>query len=264
MPSHDATAFIDRGIASVLLQSLSDLELIVVDDCSTDDTVAKVEDLASRDPRVRLILRRTNGGPAETRNEGVAAAKGRYVAFLDADDVWHPEKLELQIAAMNEVGALLSYTDFRTINVTSGVTRIRTAPATVSYDMLLRNNVIGCSTAIYDAATLGKRYFPRIRRRQDFGLWLDILRDIPLAHRCGGVLTDYTLRPGSVSSNKITSAMFTWRLFREIERLPLHKAVYYFTQYAISGFTKTAGLESTSIHACVQGTSPDARAMGLP
>ena len=158
------------------------------------------------------------------------------------DDVWQPQKLESQIAAMRESGAVLSYRDYRTIDPVRGASSVRSAPATVGYKQLLRNNVIGCSTAIYDTVALGKRYFPLIRRRQDFGLWLAILRDVPLAHRCGGVLTDYTLRPGSVSSNKLTSALFTWRLYRRIERLPLHEALYYFAHYAISGVRKTARL----------------------
>lgn len=238
MPLHNSSAYMEAGVASVLAQSFADLELILIDDCSRDDTLAKARAIADGDPRVRALALETNQGGGGARNAGIEVAQGRYMAFLDSDDVWRPDKLEVQIAAMQRLGACLSYTDSAVLNSEGRIVTIRRTPERIGYRGLLCNQVIACSTAVYDAHKLGKRYFPLIRKRQDYGLWLSILRDVDWAHRGGGVLTDYRLRPDSVSANKAKAALYTWRLFREVERLSLPSSVYYFARYTISSLRK--------------------------
>jgi hypothetical protein len=137
----------------------------------------------------------------------------------------------VQLQAMNAKCATLSYTDYEVRNERGETEFIFVAPETVSYASMAKRPSIGCSTAIYDSFALGKRFFPPIRKSEDFALWLSILHDIGTAHKCGGVLTHYTARSNSVSSNKLKSAQYTWRVYRTIEKMPFHLAFVYFVHY---------------------------------
>lgn len=238
MPLYNSSAFMDESIRSVLDQSFADLELILVDDCSTDDSLAGARALAAQDDRIAVVALPDNQGGGAARNAGIAAARGRYIAFLDSDDIWESEKLAVQLAAMEERKASFSYTDYRMATGEGDQGKTISSPDRVDYRTLLRNNVIGCSTVIYDRKVLGTRLFPLIRKRQDFGLWLSILRDIDFAWRCGPALTRYRIRQNSVSSNKLQAAAYTWKVYRELEALPLSASLYYFARYALSGIVK--------------------------
>lgn len=221
----------DRAINSVLNQTFKDFELILIDDCSADGTLDRAKQLAKKDGRIRVIAHDANKGSGPARNTGIENAQGRFIAFVDSDDYWAPDKLETQVPRMLSEGAVLSYTDYCVRNVEGKSLFTFESPDKITYSSMLKRPAIGCSTAIIDVGTIGKRYFPTMRKSEDFALWLSILRDYP-AYKCGGNLTFYTARPGSVSSNKLASAYYTWRVLRNSERLNLLKASYYFSHYA--------------------------------
>ena len=237
-PLYNSTGFMNESIESVLRQSLADLELILVDDFSSDASLARAQLYRERDSRIVVVPLPRNLGGASARNAGIAAARGRYIAFLDADDVWEADKLSTQLGQMQARGAVFSYTDYAVMTRDGRVKRTRRTPERMSYSDLLKNTAIGCSTVIYDREALGARYFPTIRRRHDFGLWLSILRDVDFAHRCGPTLTRYRIRPGSLSSGKLGAAAATWRVYRQLEKLPLPLTLYYFTRYALAAIHK--------------------------
>src|SRR5690606_31661243 len=159
---------------------------------------------------------------------GIAAARGRYIAFLDSDDQWLPDKLQLQVAFMRDNDYVLTCTYYEKMTASGERTgKVVAAPATLSYREMLKSNRIGCLSAMYDSARLGKVYMPQIRKRQDYGLWLKILRQGEVAHCLPEVLALYRTRPGSLSNNKLEMVTYNWTLYRRIEGLPLVLSTYY-------------------------------------
>lgn len=231
MPLYNSEKFMKGAIKSVLEQTYTDLELVLVDDCSTDRTLDVARAFSSSDLRVKVVTLPVNGGSGRARNEGISVAQGRFVAFLDSDDRWENTKLDVQLQAMNAKCATLSYTDYDVRNEGGQTKFIFVSPESINYASMAKRPSIGCSTAIYDSFALGKRFFPIIRKSEDFALWLSILHDTGIAYKCGGVLTHYTARSNSVSSNKLKSAQYTWRVYRELEKLPFHIALIYFVHY---------------------------------
>ena len=237
-PVWNALATLGATVASVQAQSFPDWEMLLVDDGSTDGSRALAERLAAADPRIRVLAHASNEGAAAARNRGIRAAAGRYIAFLDADDLWRPEKLAAQLGFMRAGGHGLSFTGYRRIAADGRPLGVVRVPARVSREGLLKGNVIGCLTAVYDTHVFGKVEMPPLSRRQDYGLWLELLRRVPHAHGLAQVLADYRVRPGSLSAKKLGAARATWALYRELERLPRLSAAYYFAHYAAHGLAK--------------------------
>ncbi|HEX5056264.1 MAG TPA: glycosyltransferase family 2 protein [Gammaproteobacteria bacterium] len=240
-PVHNLARYLAATVDSVRMQSFADWEMLLVDDCSTDNSVEVAENLARLDPRVKLIRLDRNSGAAVARNAAIKAAAGRYIAFLDGDDLWQPDKLEKQLAFMRQKNAAFSYTAYRIVDEAGKEVSVFNVPAQISYRDLLRTNVVGCSTAVYDTAGLGKVYMPDIRKRQDFGLWLRLTRTSGMAHGLPEILASYRLRSTSLSSNKLYAALYVWKLYREVEKLPLWQSVRCFSEYAIRAFFKYYG-----------------------
>lgn len=235
-PCFNASSTLPRSVDSILRQTFCDWELLLVDDCSSDDTCTKAEQYSHQDSRIILVRQTRNGGAARARNKGIELAKGRYIAFLDADDSWHPEKLERQVEFMQANNLPLSFTSYTRVNDNGKLINQVGVPDTVTYSQLLKTNVIGCSTAIYDTRLLGKVMMPDMRKRQDFGLWLKILKLTPTGHGMNGEpLTVYRVTNESLSSNKGKSASFNWHLYRKEEGLSFILAGYYFVNYAVRG-----------------------------
>ena len=239
MPNYNSASFIEKSITSVLMQTYENWELILADDCSTDDSVKIIELLIADDKRIKLIKLAQNSGPAVSRNRAIKEARGRYIAFLDSDDLWTPNKLSKQISFMQEHDVALSYTGYYRIEENSGeiIDQIN-IPEKVDYSELLKQNIIGCLSAVYDTQKIGKVYMPDILKRQDFALWLNILKKIPYAYGIDEPLAYYRVRKTSVSSNKLIASKYNWKLYREIEKLPLYKAIYYFGWYTYKSFLK--------------------------
>src|SRR5690554_3771613 len=238
-PSHNSTQFISATIQSVLNQSTSDWELIIVDDCSSDNSVEVVQSFVERDSRIKLIQLSENSGAAVARNRAIEAAQGRYIAFLDSDDRWLPNKLEKQVAFMQENNYPFTFAAYDKVNESDEVFGHVGVPDKVTYSDLLKSCSIGCLTAMYDTEFFGKVYMPLIRKRQDLGLWLKLLKKTKYAYGLNETLGFYKVRKDSISANKKIAALFTWRLYRDIEKLSLPKASYYFSHYAVRGLLRT-------------------------
>lgn len=237
-PVYNAEKYIEDTINSVLNQNYCNWELFLVDDCSTDNSMIILEEFAKKDNRIKIIQLKENSGAATARNVGIERAKGRYIAFLDSDDIWMSNKLEVQINFMKENDISFSYTNYMKFDEDGTERGIVKIPARVTYNELLKSNIIGCLTAVYDAHKIGKIYMPNIRKRQDYALWLKILRKNIDGYGINKVLAKYRVRENSVSSNKLKAALYQWRIYRQIEKLGLFKSLYYFINYAYYGFKK--------------------------
>ena len=238
-PSYNSSKFISTTIESVLEQTYQNWEMIIVDDLSPDNSIAIVKKYLPKDNRIKFLKLEKNSGPAIARNYAIKEAKGRYIAFLDSDDLWHKDKLSKQITFMQKNDIALSYTGYYQIEENSGEIMDQVSiHQKVNYNELLKQNIIGCLTAIYDTKKIGKVYMPNILRRQDFGLWLKILKKVPYAHGIDEPLAYYRIRSSSVSSNKILASKYNWKLYTGVEKLPLYKAIYYFGWYTYKSILK--------------------------
>lgn len=235
MPVFNDAATLPAAVASVQAQSHAAWELMLVDDGSTDDTRVVATRLAAQDTRIRVLDMPANGGAAAARNLGLEHARGRYIALLDADDTWHPDKLTRQLGFMQARGASLSFTGYS--RVASDGARIERVhvPDTVDYQTLLGRNIMGALTVIYDAGALGRAPMPELARQHDFALWLRLTRLYGPAHGLDEDLATYTVRPGSLSADKRRAACDAWRVYRECEGLALPRALRYFASYAYYG-----------------------------
>lgn len=237
-PSYKSKRFISQTIDSVLAQTYENWEMIIVDDCSPDDSNELIEKYVKKDSRIKLIKLEKNNGPAVARNKAIEEAKGRYIAFLDADDLWKPAKLERQIDFMTKNNLSFTYSSYDLIDEDGTDLGTFTTKDKISYKSMLRTCSVGCLTAIYDTKKLGKVYMPLIKKRQDYGLWLKILKNIDSTKGMRESLATYRILENSVSSNKVKAAQYQWKIYREIEKLNIFKSIYYFVQYAYYGVVK--------------------------
>ena len=239
-PSYNSQTELLDTIKSIQTQSYKDYEHIIIDDCSNKPFSQKLLETISIAPKIKLIKRTWNAGPAVTRNRGISEAKGKYIAFLDADDTWLPDKLEKQVAFMEETQCPLSYTNYDVVDENGEYLGTRKAPAELSYDELIRVNRIGCLTAMYNTEICGKQYMPNILKRQDYGLWLQITKKFGPAKGIDEVLAKYRSSKNSLSGNKLKVLKYQWRLYREIENLSLAKSLYCLVNHAWNGISRKA------------------------
>jgi glycosyltransferase involved in cell wall biosynthesis len=238
MPSYNSSATIRASIESVQRQSYTNWELLITDDCSTDDTTDIVKELAQLDPRIKLFINERNQGAGVSRNNSIAVSKGRYIAFLDSDDLWVDSKLTKQIDFMQKNAVVLSYSRYQKIGNDYKLGKIIIPPEKVSYHELLKSNVIGCLTAVYDTSVFGKIYMPTIRKRQDMALWLKILERIDYARCVDGVLAYYREGHNSLSSNKMKILTSQWQFYRAYLGFNIIKSSYYFYFYMVRAILK--------------------------
>lgn len=220
--------YISETIDSVLNQTYQNWELLLVDDCSVDSTVSIISTFQESDTRIKVFKLTKNQGAAVTRNTAIKEANGRFIAFLDSDDKWLPFKLEKQIIFMLSNGYNFSHTAYELIDEFGNTSKIISKPkAILSYNEMLYSNKIGCLTAIYDQSLLGKVYMPLLRKRQDYALWLKILRPGEKAYGLPEVLSQYRITKDSMSSNKIELIKWNWRLLRHVEKMSVINSTYY-------------------------------------
>ena len=227
MPAYNCMEYIAQSIRSVQNQTYRNWELIVADDNSTDGTVDTVRSIAADDNRIQLLETDINLGPAAARNRAINAARGDYIAFLDSDDIWFPDKLRRQISFMEQTGYDFTYTAYEKINERGdrlGV--VISAPKSVNYSsMLYQGDPIGNLTVVYNAEKLGKFYVPDIKKRNDYALWLKIMHDCDRAYGLNEVLASYRVRAGSISSTRKSELLkYYWKLYHDIENLSNVKA----------------------------------------
>lgn len=238
MPSYNSSATIRDSIESIQRQTYPHWELLITDDCSSDDTIDILKDIAASDPRITIFLNQKNCGAGVSRNNSIAKSSGKYIAFLDSDDLWLDSKLEKQVKFMCENRIFLSYTRYQKINTENVIGKIIVPPEKVNYSELLKSNVIGCLTAMYDAEKLGKVYMPVIRKRQDMALWLKILERVDNACCVNEVLAYYREGHNSLSSNKVTILAAQWDFYHNYLGFNILKSCYYFFFYIIRAFLK--------------------------
>lgn len=248
MPCYNAGNLISQSIESVTSQTYKDWELLIIDDCSQDNSADVVKAYCEKDSRIKYLKTDVSSGtPAEPRNVGIRAARGRFIAFLDSDDLWLPSKLENQISFFqsckeDSVAVVFSnYGKFSDENKNTG--RVVRAPLLVSYKKLLNGNCIGNLTGMFDTEKVGKVYQKKIGH-EDYLFWLTCLKpsernkDGWKAANTGTIEACYRQTKTSVSSDKITAFKWTWRIYRKELRLNLMVSLYHFCIYAVKGVVK--------------------------
>jgi len=238
-PSYNAEKYLARTIESVLGQTFQDWEMIIVDDQSPDNANQLIEQYCQQDGRIKLLHLEKNSGAAVARNTAIEAAKGRYIAFLDSDDLWLPDKLEKQVQFMLDQDIAFSFSAYEKIDETGNVFGTVGVPKKTGYHDLLKTCSIGCLTAMYDVEKLGKVYMPANTKREDFATWLAILKQVDYAYGMPDVLAQYRVYASQSSAKKAKMAKENWRLYRDIEQLGVFKSAYYFAHYAVRGVLRT-------------------------
>lgn len=237
MPIYNSESFIINSVESVLDQTYKNWELILIDDCSIDSSYLLVQEFALKDPRIKLYRLDHNHGAALARNYATEKAQGKYIAFLDSDDLWLPSKLEKQITFMEKENILLSYSSYYTIGETNEITGIFHAKTRVSYKDMLKTSTIGTLTTVYNADKLGKYYFDDIGH-EDYVMKLQILKTIDYAKGIDEPLAKYRITSNGLSGNKFKTARWQWKIYRDVEHLSFLKSLYYFMHYIYFGLRK--------------------------
>ncbi|MEX2942230.1 glycosyltransferase family 2 protein [Serratia fonticola] len=235
-PTYNSEKYVEHTYKSILSQTYQNWEWVVTDDCSNDGTYKKLLEIADKDTRVKIFKNNKNSGAAITRNNSIKNAQGRFIAFIDSDDLWLPRKLEKQIAFMNEHRIHFSFTAFKVMSEdgrSSGKLIDINKNGCFSYGDILRKKVtLGCSTVILRRDANMNISMPLIRTGQDYALWLSILKSGYLAHIYPETLTSYRIVANSISRNKYKKALRQWEIYRSIEKLSLIESAYYFVNYA--------------------------------
>lgn len=239
MPMYNSAAYVVEAIQSVLAQTYTNWELIVVDDCSRDDSVARVKEFCSIDSRISLFKTdKASGSPTTPRNEGVKHANGRFIAFLDSDDMWLPNKLSEQLPLFDERRVAVVFSNYEKMDEAGNrAGRCVRTPRIVNYSKLLYSNVIGNLTGIFDVKKVGKVYFQSIHH-EDYAFWLSVLKKGYVARSTQSVLALYRVREESVSSRKLTVASWQWSIYRDVEHIGFFRSSCYFLVYAYKAFQK--------------------------
>jgi glycosyltransferase involved in cell wall biosynthesis len=237
IPCYNASKYISQTISSVIHQSLENWEIICINDASTDQSATIIKKISKKESRIKLIDLTENSGPAITRNVGIRAATGRYIAFLDADDIWIPTKLERQVSFIQQHNLPLTFSSYHLIDKNENIIGTRKIKPFVSYVDMLKTNHIGNLTGIYDTKKLGKIYMNNCGH-EDYTLWLKILKQTKLAYGIEEPLAMYRVHHNSLSSNKIHALKWQWHIYKDIEKIKFSKRLYYTAHYIYHGLTK--------------------------
>lgn len=241
VPVYNSEKFINDTIRTVQEQTYEKWELILVNDCSTDDSIRIIEEYAKEDKRIKLINLDSNSGAAIARNTGIKQSKGRYIAFLDSDDLWNKEKLEKQIKFMKEREYEFSFTGYEFADENGkGNGKIVNVPEKINYKQALKNTTIWTSTVIFDVEKLGKELIqmPKVKRGQDTATWWKVLKQIDNAYGIDEVLSYYRRTNESLSANKLKALKRTWKLYRNVEHLNIFYSFYNFGWYCFNAIKR--------------------------
>lgn len=241
VPVYNAEQFLKDTIKSVEEQTYSNWELIFVNDCSEDNSVQIIENAMKQNSKIKLIQLKNNSGAAIARNTGMKEAKGRYIAFIDADDTWNKEKLEKQIKFMQKNNCAFSFTSYEFANEDGvGNGTIVKVPNKINYKQALKNTTIWTSTVMFDVEKLGKELIqmPNVKRGQDTATWWKVLKQIECAYGINEVLSYYRRTNDTLSSNKLRALKRTWNLYRNIEHLNMFYSFYNFCWYILNAIRR--------------------------
>ena len=238
-PSYKSKKYIGDTIASVKKQTYSNWEMIIVDDCSPDDSVIFIKQLIADDSRIKLISLKYNVGAAMARNKALEVAQGRFIAFLDSDDFWESNKLEYQINFMLEYNCAFSYSAYKVINE-SGQQSLGqiNVPKSINLRQYLGNTIIGCLTVMLDAEKIPQVRMPNLRSSHDMALWADILKRVDFAYGINIPLATYRLVDSSNTANKMKASKDVWQVYRQHLQLNLITSSFYFVQYVFNAVKK--------------------------
>lgn len=243
-PAYNVEKYIGVTIDSVLNQVYVNWEMLIVDDCSIDDTLSIINNYIKQDSRIKLIRLSLNSGhPSIPRNEAIKASKGKYISFLDSDDIWYPEKLSRQIQKMESDGLLFTHMSYAICDqkgqLKSYIFRVRNL---MSYNDLLKVNGVGCLTVVYNVQILGKLYFKPYAGQEDFIYWIQICKKIGKIDGIDDVQSVYRLREHSVSSNKLKMALANWKIYYNHLNLNFFSSLFYFTHFTFNWLIKKFNL----------------------
>ena len=239
IPSYNSSRFIVECVNSVISQTFQNWEMIIVDDCSNDNSKDIISDFSEKEERLKSIFLEENVGAAEARNIAIKKAKGKYIAFLDSDDIWNEDKLEKQIAFMSKNNIVFSFTSYQQISE-DGIEKysIMKAPKEIMYHSYLRNTIIGCSTVVIDKDNSGEFDMPSIRSSHDMALWLLIMKRGFSAYGLDENLAYYRIVSTSNTSKKWKAAKEVWDVYRKVENLNIIYSTYCFIGYAFNAIKK--------------------------
>lgn len=233
-PTYNCGRFIGETIESVIAQTYSNWEMIIVDDCSVDNTKTVVKQYQNQDSRIKYYCLEKNSGPAVARTKAMELAEGQYIAFLDSDDLWLKDKLTKQIKFMQDNDYAFTNTSYQHMDESGNMLDkvLKVIPKT-DYNRLLLDCPVGNSTVIYDVSKMGKFKVPDIRKRNDDALWLAMLKKEKYIYGLPEILMKYRLRTNSVSSNKWSLIKYTWQLYRDIEHLSIFTSVWHICWWGV-------------------------------
>lgn len=239
MPAYNTEKYIREAVSSIENQTLRDWELLVVDDCSTDHTYEILQKLAQEDARIKIIRNQTNCGAAMSRNIAFSQCSGKYVALLDSDDLWEPEKLEKQVICAEKTGADIIYCSYSIIDECG---RKKSpdfiVPEHTDFNSMLKKSTISCSTALLKSKLVAQFQFPTHMYHEDLAYWLELLKNGANAAGVIEVLASYRITPGSRAFNKVQSAVNRWKIYTEYLGLPAVRSTCLLAQYIFLGLIK--------------------------
>ncbi len=240
-PVYNCEKLLSKTIESVINQTYNDWEMLLVDDCSLDNSADIVKKYMKKDSRIKYFKLKENSGAAIARNKALKESKGRFIAYLDADDLWKNEKLEKQVNFMLRNNYAFTCTDYEKIDESGkSLNKIIRIPKKVNYNLFLRNTIIQTVGVMVDTKLTGRNLLqmPNIRRRQDAATWCQLLKNGFDCYECPGNLSYYRVVSNSLSSNKFKAMKMNWYWYRNIEKLPLLKACFCFIGYAFNAVKK--------------------------
>jgi len=238
-PSYNSSRFINECVNSVLGQTYTNWELIIVDDASNDNSRELISNIAARDNRIKFVFLTKNIGVAGSRNIALEKSKGRYIAFLDSDDVWKKEKLTMQIHFMQSHDVSFSFSSYEPMSE-NGIEIFKEikAPFKIDYNTLLKNTIIGCLTVVLDKDKIGDFKVPNLKTSQDLALWLSIMKDGVIAYGIKQSLAYYRIVGKSNTSNKFKVIVGVWKIYRNEEGFGYMKSIWCFLNYAFNAVKK--------------------------
>ena len=237
-PCYNSEKFLDECISSVLNQTYKNWEMLIVDDNSSDNSCALINSYSKRDDRIKPLFLNENVGAAMARNNAITNAKGKYIAFLDSDDIWLPEKLKVQINFMKKNNCSFVFSSYSVISDDEKSKYTISVPEKITYKRYLKNTIIGCLTVVIDMTKFKKIEMPNLRSSHDMVLWLNLLKECEYAYGIQQKLAIYRDHKSSNTSNKFKAAYDVWNVYREHEKLNLLYSIYNFVIYAINALRK--------------------------
>lgn len=238
MPNFNGHRFVEQAIDSVLSQTYQNFELLIVDDCSKDDSLQLIKRKTQNDKRIRVIALEQNRGVANARNVGIREAKGKYIALLDNDDLWTEDKLERQLA-IAENGADIVYCSYDFIDEQNHeIKKPFIVPTQTDFNKMLASSIISCSTSFIRTELMQAHLFDPGFYHEDYVLWMELLRVCPTAYGDPKVLMHYRQVSGSRSNKKSNAAKERWNTYRKALKLNAATSVWAFVRYAVKGVVK--------------------------